>query len=646
MGTHDLRHTDDDALRRVYVQSLLRDLQGLERMLAEGMVESGVDRIGAEQEVVLVDSAWMPAPVNDLVLSSIDDPHYTVELARFNVEINLDPLSFSGDCLGVLEFQLSDLLARLRIAAREHDVAPVLAGILPSLAKQDLAIENITDRPRYHELNRALNRLSGGAYELSLKGLDELHVTHDSVMLEACNTSFQIHFQVNPADFARKYNIAQAVTAPVLAVAANSPLLFGRRLWAETRIALFEQSLDTRYVSTSLREFQPRVMFGTHWIEDSVLDIFREDVARFRSLFYQPPDEDPIAVLDAGGVPKLSALRLHNGTVYRWNRACYGISDGRPHLRIENRVIPAGPTVIDEVANAAFWFGLMRGVADQLGDITQHMSFDDASANFLSAARLGLDAQITWPRAGGAMPARELIALKLLPLARRGLEAAAIDPQHIDKYLAVIEARVSSGHTGAKWMLDSWNAMGARGSRSGRLVSLTAAMERFQREGTPVHRWPLASIADAGSDRRHVHTVGQLMATDLFTVNAADVIDLAASLMDWKHLRHIPVEDDEHRLVGLVSHRALMRYLIQAAANPRDNADAVPVAKIMEPNPLTVTPATPTLEAIRLMDAQRITCLPVVDGQRLVGIITEHDLMDIARPLLERLLDARPTASD
>lgn len=641
MGTQNIQQSDDDSVRRVYVQALLRDLQALERMLDAGMIETGVNRIGAEQEVVLVDSAWMPAPINEAVLTSVNDPHFTTELARFNIEFNLDPLSFTGDCLGVLEFHINDLLGRLRAAAREHHAAPVLSGVLPSLSKDDLAINNITDRPRYHELNRALNRLSGGAYELSLRGLDELHITHNSVMLEACNTSFQIHFQVNPADFARKYNIAQAVTAPVLAAAANSPLLFGRRLWAETRIALFEQSIDTRYVSTSLREFQPRVTFGTRWIESSAIDIFREDVARFRSLFYQPPDEDPIAVLDAGGVPKLSALRLHNGTVYRWNRPCYGISEGRPHLRIENRVIPAGPTVIDEVANAALWFGLMRGVADEYQDITEHMSFDEAAANFLSAARLGLDAQFAWPRVGGTMPARELFALKLLPLARAGLKSAGIDPQHIDKYLGVIEGRVSSGITGSKWMLDSLAGMNSKSSRSARMVALTAATGRLQAEGLPVHQWPLASSTDAGSDGRHAHTVAQLMTTDLFTVNAADVIDLAASLMDWKHLRHIPVEDDQHRLVGLVSHRAIMRYLIQAAANPRDNADAVPVARIMQPSPITVTPSTPTIEVLRVMDAHKITCLPVVDGEKLVGIITEHDLMDVARPLLERHLEHR-----
>jgi CBS domain-containing protein/gamma-glutamyl:cysteine ligase YbdK (ATP-grasp superfamily) len=642
MGLSDVRHTDDDATRRVYVRALLRDLQALERMLRDGLIESGVNRIGAEQEVVLVDSAWLPAPINEAVLDTVNDPHYTTELARFNVEFNLDPLTFTGDCLATLEFQINGLLERLRDASREHRAVPVLTGMLPSLSKDDLSLANITDRPRYHELNRALNRQSGGAYELSLKGLDELNITHDSVMLEACNTSFQVHFQVDPADFARKYNIAQAVAGPVMAVAANSPILFGRRLWAETRIALFEQSLDTRYVSTSLREFQSRVTFGTHWVQGSVIDIFREDVARFRSLFYQPPEEDPIAVLEAGGVPRLSALRLHNGTVYRWNRPCYGISEGRPHLRIENRVLPAGPTVIDQVANAALWFGLMRGVADEYGDIVQHMSFDDAAANFLSAARLGLDAQFAWPRVGGSMPARELFALRLLTLARAGLRSAGINPAHIDRYLSVIEGRVSTGQTGARWALDSLAAMGTRGSRSSRLVALTAATGRLQEEGRPVHEWPLASVADAGSDSRHVHTVGQLMRTDLFTVNAADVIDLAASLMDWKHLLHVPVEDDEHRLVGIVSHRAIMRFLINAAANPGGSTEVVPVAMIMQSNPVTATPAMPTLEAIRLMDLHRITCLPVVDGGRLVGMITERDLMEIARPLLERHLGGLP----
>src|SRR5262249_12305015 len=246
--------------------------------------------------------------------------------------------------------------------------------------------------PRYHELNRWVTKLRGGPFSIHIKGLDEIQLQHDNIMMESCNTSFQVHLQVNPNEFAELYNMAQAVTAPVVAAAVNSPLLFGNRLWQETRLALFQHSTDARSVTQQARSHPTRVGFGERWLQRSVLELFHDQVARFRVIMTRNPDEHPMAVLARGEVPLLNALRLHNGTIWPWNRACYGVSNGRAHLRIENRALPSGPTTLDEVANAAFFIGLMMALPDEYGDITRLMTFDQAKDNFFMAARHGLNA--------------------------------------------------------------------------------------------------------------------------------------------------------------------------------------------------------------------------------------------------------------
>ncbi len=463
MGEHQVRQDLSGDQLRLFTKRLLTDLRALESMLADGMIESKVRRIGAEQEFFLVGDGWRPACLSMEILEDIDDPHFTTELGKFNLEANLDPLVFGGECLSQLESQLNESLAKAREAARRHDAHVVLTGILPTLRKSDLELDNMTPIPRYYALNRALNRLRGGAYEFRIKGLDELMVQHDSVMLEACNTSFQIHFQVGAEEFANLYNIAQAVAAPVLAVANNSPLLFGHRLWSETRIALFQQAVDTRSATHHMRERAPRVSFGRRWVKKSVTELYKEDISRFKILLGTEEEEDPFAKLEAGVAPELHALRMHNGTVYRWNRACYGLTNGKPHLRIENRILPSGPSPVDEVANAAFWFGLISAMARKYEDITRVMEFEDAAANFTRAARSGLNAEITWLE-GRTCPASELIRDELLPLAREGLAEGGIVSKDIDVYLGVIEKRVDTRMTGGRWILNSLAGMKNRGT--------------------------------------------------------------------------------------------------------------------------------------------------------------------------------------
>ena len=634
MGEQDVRQTSDEALLRRFMKALLNDVRALERLLETDQFETDVRRIGAEQELFLVDQARRPAPMAVAMMEGIDDPRFTYELALFNLEANLTPQVLGGDCLRRMERETVEVVRKARQRARALGGDVLLAGVLPTLTARELTLDNMVPNPRYRALNEAIVRLRGGDLKLSVKGIDHLDLLHDNVMLEACNASFQVHFQVAPGEFARLYNIAQAVTGPVLAAAVNSPLLLGKRLWHETRIAVFEHSVDARSDAHRARGQQPRVHFGDHWIESSVLEIFREDIARFRVVLTSDFDEDPMAEIDAGRAPHFNALRLHNGTVYRWNRACYGVMDGRPHLRIEHRVLPSGPTEVDEVANAAFFFGLMSAFADEIGDVRERMRFEDARANFFAAARYGLKAQFSWLD-GRDVPATRLLLEELLPAARRGLAKVKIRKRDIDRYLGVIEARVTAQATGARWALDSLAAMDSSKTMDERLRNLTAAMVRQQERELPVHEWELAEFCQSQDWRDSYRTVGQFMTTDLFTVRRDDLIDFAASLMEWKHVRHVPVEDDEGRLVGLVSHRALLRIV---ARGEQDGA-AVSVEDIMNPKPATIEPETRTVDAIRIMRELRVACLPVLRDGKLVGVITEADLIGVAGKLLERILE-------
>jgi CBS domain-containing protein len=381
-----------------------------------------------------------------------------------------------------------------------------------------------------------------------------------------------------------------------------------------------------------LRGGRMRVSFGDDWVHESIMEIYREDVARFRVLISTELEESPLDKLDRGEIPTLKALRLHNGTIYRWNRPCYGIGEGKPHLRIENRVLPAGPSVLDEVANAAFFFGLMCGLGDQYEDVTKVMDFDDARANFVAAARYGLHARFRWM--GSRPRGADEVILELLPVARRGLLDRKLRSADVDRYLGVLEERVRKDRTGAAWVLASLDAMGGRHFADERYRALTSAMIENQESGAPVCQWELARLAGVTQVRESYRTVGQIMTTDLFTVHPEDLVDLAASVMDWEHLRHVPVEDTEGRLVGLITHRHLLRMVSKGGADRKP----VAVREIMRASPVTVGPETSSLEALSLMRSHKVGCLPVVSDGRLVGIVTETDFMDVAAGLLDRWL--------
>ncbi|HEY6231745.1 MAG TPA: CBS domain-containing protein [Pyrinomonadaceae bacterium] len=634
MGEHNVEQHFDEKKSQAFMKALLDDLRALEFMIETDRLENGVTRIGAEQEMFLIDRHMRPAPVSLEVLEHANDSRLTTEIARFNLEANLTPRLFTQNCLGKLEDELRELLALVRSSAAAHDAEVLLAGILPTLKKSDLTLENLAPMPRYHELNRGVIGLRGGPFSIHIKGLDELQILHDNIMMESCNTSFQIHFQTSPADFASQYNVAQAITAPVLAAAVNAPLLFGHRLWQETRVALFQHSTDARSRTQLARSHPTRVSFGDGWLKHSVVELFHDQIARFRPIMITQPDEDPFQVLARGETPLLSALRMHNGTVWRWNRACYGVAGGLAHLRIENRALPSGPTVQDEVANAALFVGLMAALPQAYGDISKRLNFDDAKENFFAAARHGLNAQLRWLD-GQSLSASSLILGSLLPLARAGLKESNIDSSDIDKYLGIVEERIRSGQTGAQWTLDSFASLDAHEPVDMRLRTLTSTMLARQQEDKPVSDWKLAQSGELNDWSQSYQTVGQFMATDLFTLRPNDLVDLAASLMDWRHIRHVPVEDEDGRLVGLVTHRGLLRLLARSSSS---DSGALTIREIMKPNPTSVSSTTPTLEAIETMRRCRIGCLPVVDDGQLVGIVTSYDFLTATAALFKQHL--------
>lgn len=637
MGDERVQLPDSKEQSQQFLKYLLRDVRAMGKMLDEGWFEIDNIRIGAEQELCLIDSHAKPLPIVMELMEALPDQNFTTELARFNLEANLDPLTFSGKCLSELENQIVHKLEVVRRTIRGMKGDITLAGVLPTIRKSDLDVKNITPLPRYRALCDAINKLRGEEYDLRIQGADELLMRFDTPLLEACNTGFQVHLQVNPDEFVSKYNIAQAITGPVLASAVNSPLLFGKRLWSETRIALFHQSVDTRQVGDHLRDSSPRVTFGNNWLKEGILEIYQEDIARYRVILSSEIDEDVEQKLADGIVPELRALQIHNGTVYRWNRPCYGISEGKPHLRIENRVFPSGPTVTDEIANAAFWLGLLNGMEDAHGDITQKLDFDDAKMNFFAASKLGLDTKFRWLNEK-SYSAVDLICQELLPIAREGLRKANINGGDIDSYLDVIEERTESGKTGSHWMIKSYNALAKEVTREQALTALTNAMVKNQKKGEPVHKWGLARTDDMEMWQPSSLLVEEFMTTDLFTVQKDDILELVANLIDWRRIRYVPVEDDSKHLVGLISMRMVFREYNNIIHQKGEGSTSV--EEIMIRNPITIHPEASILEAIEIMDNRQIGCLPVVKNNRLVGVITEQNYMTITKRLL-RLLDQK-----
>jgi CBS domain-containing protein/gamma-glutamyl:cysteine ligase YbdK (ATP-grasp superfamily) len=634
MGDKAVDREYDEGKMRAFTRAVLNDLHALELMLAEGHIEEDKRRIGAEQEMFLVDSSLHPSPIALEVIEDAADGRLTTEIGRFNLEANLTPRTFSENCLGAMEAELNQILDGVRQAAARYDSSVILAGILPTIQASDLTEKNLTPLPRYHEINRVVTELHGDDRHIHIKGIDEIHLTLRDTFTEFCNTSFQVHLQVGASEFGQMYNWSQAIAGPVLACSVNSPILLNHRLWHESRVALFQHATDTRGPVHRERGQPPRVNFGDRWVSGSIIEMLHEDAVRFRVLLTQHLEEDSLKMVHGGAVPHLKAWRLHNGTIWRWNRPCYGLVHGKPGLRIEARYLPSGPSAADEMANAALFLGLMTALSAEYGDVSRLLPFEAAKTNFFNAARYGLNCQTNWLD-GKSIRTSRLLTEQLIPMARQGLKAAGVDGSDIDHYLGILEDRVKAEKTGAQWMLDSIMRMDKRAKLNVRMRSLAAAMKANQESGIPLHEWKLAQIPRQPEWIDNYRTVEQFMSTDLFTVRPEDVIDLAASLMHWKHVRHVPVENDSGELVGLISHRDLLELI---ALGTIDRCREVAAREIMQTNLITVEAETSALKALHLMRDHGIGCLPVVKEKRLVGLITSHDFLTVSTKLFEETL--------
>src|SRR5919112_1344345 len=429
--------------RTRYRQKVRACLDVLERMLGEARFDAVKPATGLEIELNLVDEAGDPALRNVEVLEALGDPDFQTELGKFNLEINVPPERLADRGLHTFAQSVRASLNAAEAVASRLGAHLVMIGILPTLTTEHLTKEVLSANPRYQILSDEILASRGEDIVLDIAGPERLEITADSIAPEAACTSTQLHVQVSPEQFAAYWNASQAISGLQLAVGANSPYLLQRELWRETRIALFEQATDTRAEELKTQGVRPRVWFGERWIT-SIFDLFEENARYFPALLPVMSEEDPGEVLSRGATPQLAELRLHNGTVYRWNRPVYAVVDGTPHVRVENRVLPAGPTVIDTVANAAFYFGLVRTLAEQDRPVWSQMSFTAAEENFHAAARNGLEARVYWPGVG-QVSASELVVRRLLPLAAEGLECWGVDGQQAGELLDIIERRCVTG---------------------------------------------------------------------------------------------------------------------------------------------------------------------------------------------------------
>jgi gamma-glutamyl:cysteine ligase YbdK (ATP-grasp superfamily) len=476
--------------RRKYRDKLRRSLDVFDRMLREKVFADHESLVGQEIELNLVDEDGWPSMRNADVLAAIADPAWATELGQFNIEINVPPRRLAGDALAELEQEIRADLNAADAKARSSGSRLVMIGILPTLRQEDVREGNLSSNARYRVMNEQIFAARGEDIRIAIDGAEQLLTHADSITPEAACTSVQLHLQVSPEQFASYWNAAQAICAAQVAVAANSPYLFGRQLWHETRITLFEQATDTRPEELKQQGVRPRVWFGERWIT-SVFDLFEENIRYFPALLPICEEEEPLAVLDGGAYPDLAEMSLHNGTIYRWNRPVYAVTDGKPHLRVENRVLPAGPSVADTIANSAFYYGLVRALAEAQRPIWTQMSFATAAENLHAAARDGMDAQLYWPGVG-EVPAAELVLRRLLPLARNGLRQWGVSQEQADRLLGIIEQRCLTGQNGSTWQIGTVDAL-AKGTEDGRLDALRQMTRRYielMHTNAPVHTWP------------------------------------------------------------------------------------------------------------------------------------------------------------
>jgi gamma-glutamyl:cysteine ligase YbdK (ATP-grasp superfamily) len=477
--------------RQRYREKVRLCLDVFERMLASAHFEAEQPQTGLEIELNLVDDHYQPFFRNTQVLEEITDPAFQTELGAFNIEFNVPPRALGGRALLDLEVELRAAMNAAQTRANRRGGHIVMVGILPTLLQQHLDSPDwMSPSARYAALNDSIFAARGEDIRLDIVGVERLSTYASTLAPESACTSLQLHLQVAPQEFAPTWNAAQVLAGPQLALGANSPFFLGRELWRETRIDLFGQSTDTRPQELRNQGVRPRVWFGERWVT-SIFDLFEENVRYFPALLPEVTDEDPAVELDAGRAPRLQELRLHNGTIWRWNRPVYDLVDRQPHVRVENRVLPAGPTVIDVIANAAFYYGALRVLSEDDRPVWSKMTFSTAEENFIGCAQRGMDARLYWPGLG-EVTVDELVLRQLLPMAHEGLQRWGVSAAASDRFLGVIEQRAKSGRNGAVWQAETVHALEAHGAdRAHALTGMLRLYCEGMHANEPVHTWPI-----------------------------------------------------------------------------------------------------------------------------------------------------------
>jgi hypothetical protein len=477
--------------RQRYREKLHACLDVFGRMLGESRFDFERPLTGMEIEFNLVDETYDPAMRNAEVLDAIASEVFQAEVGQFNIELNAKPGTLAGTAVDELESKLRASLNQANGRALDIGAHIVMIGILPTLLPEHLDADVLSANPRYALMNEQIFAARGEDLHIEIDGPERLALYADTIAPEAACTSVQFHLQVSPQDYAANWNAAQCIAGIQVALAANSPFLFGKELWRETRIALFEQATDTRPAELKAQGVRPRVWFGERWIT-SVFDHFEENVRYFPALLPVCDDEVPSAVLARGDVPQLGELRMHNGTIWRWNRPVYDVQRGQPHLRVENRVLPAGPTIVDVMANGAFYYGVLRMLAYQDRPVWSQMSFAAAEDNFNEGARRGIHAELFWPGVG-TVPVTELVLRRLLPLAHQGLAEWGVDRAVADRLLGIIERRCLTYRNGAEWQAETFHKLdGERNlDRRDALREMLRRYVEHMHTNEPVDTWPI-----------------------------------------------------------------------------------------------------------------------------------------------------------
>lgn len=615
MGDFRVRNITDDYDRNNMYHHALDDIEAFDLLLKEKMFVQAPVHIGAEQELCLVDKEFEPHTKALEILDKIEDERYTNELALFNLEINADPKLLNASCFSDMENELAALIKMGRKVAWTEGAHILKAGILPTLAYRHLQFEYMTPIKRYQTLSNTLFDLRGQNFEIYLQGTDELLMSLSSVLFEACNTSFQTHLQIDPDNFVNMHNWAQMIAGPVLSTSVNSPLLFGNELWHETRIALFKQSLDTRSSTKFLRRKLPRVYFGNGWIKNSPADLWKNDIMRFPLILTSDDFKKSTQLLKNGEIPELRAIRLHNGTTYTWNRMCFGHSKKQPHLRIECRYLPSGPSLKDEIANFAFWIGLMS-CPDRDQEFWKDLDFRTAKNNFIKAARTGINTIFNWY--GEMIPANKLILEKLLPMAESGLKKYGVDDIDIKQYLGIIEKRTEKNVTGSEWLVHNHRKLTSTYGETLVQKSLVKKSLEYQVNNIPVHEWENLKdnifIVNEKEER-----VEEYMSRDIFSVHEYDSIELVKKILSWNNIHHLPVEGKNGDLVGLITDGIVER--LDSLKEQNINF----ASQVMILNPVTIAAYESLDTAKQCMKDHNLKGLPVVYKKKLVGIITDKD---------------------